>query len=60
MTANLSVFRLDASRVGDGINDTIAMKKSLVPVSLRGATTAAIDTAQVEDLGQFTTTHGTF
>jgi Cu2+-exporting ATPase len=33
--------------VGDGINDTIAMKKSLVSVSLRGATTAAIDTAQV-------------
>ncbi|MEM7537852.1 MAG: heavy metal translocating P-type ATPase [Chloroflexota bacterium] len=33
--------------VGDGINDTIAMKKSHVSVSLRGATTAATDTAQV-------------
>ncbi|MEM7537851.1 MAG: heavy metal translocating P-type ATPase, partial [Chloroflexota bacterium] len=33
--------------VGDGINDTIAMKKSYVSVSLRGATTAAVDTAQV-------------
>ena len=33
--------------VGDGINDTIAMKKSLVSVSLRGATAAATDTAQV-------------
>jgi len=33
--------------VGDGINDTIAMKKSYVSISLRGATTAATDTAQV-------------
>ena len=32
--------------VGDGINDTIAMRKALVSISLRGATTAATDTAQ--------------
>jgi len=33
--------------VGDGINDTIAMKKAQVSVSLRGASTAATDTAQI-------------
>lgn len=33
--------------VGDGINDTIALKKANVSVSLRGATTAATDTAQI-------------
>lgn len=33
--------------VGDGINDAIALKKADVSVSLRGATTAATDTAQV-------------
>lgn len=33
--------------VGDGINDSIALKKANVSVSLRGATTVAIDTAQV-------------
>ena len=33
--------------VGDGINDSIAMKKSHVSVSLRGASTLAIDTAEV-------------
>lgn len=33
--------------VGDGINDSIALKKSQVSVSLRGASTAATDTAQV-------------
>ncbi len=33
--------------VGDGINDTIALKKANVSVSLRGATTVATDTAQV-------------
>lgn len=33
--------------VGDGINDTIALRKADVSVSLRGATTAATDTAQV-------------
>ncbi|MEM7125190.1 MAG: heavy metal translocating P-type ATPase [Chloroflexota bacterium] len=44
--------------VGDGINDTIAMKKSYVSVSLRGAASAAVDTAQVvlmnADLRQLT------
>ena len=33
--------------VGDGINDAIALKTANVSVSLRGATTAATDTAQV-------------
>lgn len=33
--------------VGDGINDSIALKKANVSVSLRGATTVATDTAQV-------------
>jgi Cu2+-exporting ATPase len=33
--------------VGDGINDSIALKRAQVSVSLRGATTVATDTAQV-------------
>ena len=33
--------------VGDGINDSIALKKSQVSVSLRGATSVATDTAQI-------------
>ncbi len=33
--------------VGDGINDSIALRKANVSVSLRGATTVAIDTAQI-------------
>lgn len=33
--------------VGDGINDSIALKKANVSVSLRGATTIATDSAQV-------------
>ncbi len=33
--------------VGDGINDSIAMKKANVSISLRGASTAALDTAQI-------------
>ena len=33
--------------VGDGINDTIALKKAHVSISLRGASTAATDTAHV-------------
>ena len=33
--------------VGDGINDSIALKKSPVSVSLRGASTLATDTAEV-------------
>lgn len=33
--------------VGDGINDSIALKKANVSVSLRGATSVAMDTAQV-------------
>jgi len=42
--------------VGDGINDAIALKKAHVSVSVRGAATAATDTAQVvlmnADLGR--------
>ena len=33
--------------VGDGINDSIALKSANVSVSLRGATTIAVDTAQL-------------
>ncbi len=33
--------------VGDGINDSIALKKANVSISLRGATSIATDTAQV-------------
>jgi Cu2+-exporting ATPase len=33
--------------VGDGINDSIALKKANVSISLRGASTAATDTAQI-------------
>jgi len=33
--------------IGDGINDSIALKKSQVSISLRGASTVAIDTAQI-------------
>lgn len=33
--------------IGDGINDSIALRKADVSVSLSGATTAAIDTAQI-------------
>lgn len=33
--------------VGDGINDSIALKKANVSVSLRGSTTIAMDTAQI-------------
>ncbi|MEM7183346.1 MAG: heavy metal translocating P-type ATPase [Spirochaetota bacterium] len=33
--------------IGDGINDSIALKKSNVSISLRGASTAATDTAQI-------------
>lgn len=45
--------------VGDGINDAIALRQADVSVSLRGATTAATDTAQIvlmnADLGQLHT-----
>jgi P-type E1-E2 ATPase len=33
--------------VGDGINDSIALKKAHVSISLRGASTLATDTAQI-------------
>jgi Cu2+-exporting ATPase len=33
--------------IGDGINDSIALRKAHVSVSLRGASTVAIDTAQI-------------
>jgi Cu2+-exporting ATPase len=33
--------------VGDGINDSIALKKANVSISLRGSTTLAMDTAQI-------------
>lgn len=45
--------------VGDGINDAIALRQADVSISLRGATTAATDTAQIvlmdEDLQQIDT-----
>ncbi len=37
--------------IGDGINDAIAMRKAEVSISLRGATTAATDTAQIILMG---------
>lgn len=33
--------------IGDGINDAIALKKSQVSISLRGASSVAVDTAQI-------------
>ncbi|CAK8714615.1 Heavy metal translocating P-type ATPase [Candidatus Electrothrix gigas] len=33
--------------IGDGINDSIALKKANVSISLSGASTAAVDTAQI-------------
>ena len=33
--------------MGDGINDTIALKKANVSISMQDATTAATDTAQI-------------
>lgn len=33
--------------IGDGVNDTIAMKKANISISLSGATTVATDTAQI-------------
>lgn len=33
--------------IGDGLNDSIALKKADVSISLRGAATAAIDSAQI-------------
>lgn len=45
--------------IGDGINDAIAMKQADVAISLRGATTAATDTAHIvlmdADLSQLET-----
>lgn len=38
--------------VGDGINDSIALKKANVSVSLRGASSAATDTAQIVLMNQ--------
>jgi heavy metal translocating P-type ATPase len=38
--------------VGDGINDSIAMQKASVSISLRGATTVATDTAQIILMGE--------
>jgi heavy metal translocating P-type ATPase len=33
--------------IGDGLNDALALKQADVSISLRGATTAALDTAQI-------------
>jgi len=38
--------------VGDGINDSIAMQKASVSISLRGATTVATDTAHIILMGE--------
>lgn len=38
--------------VGDGINDSIALKKAQVSVSIRGASTIATDTAQIVLMNQ--------
>jgi heavy metal translocating P-type ATPase len=38
--------------IGDGINDSIAMRKASVSISLRGATTVATDTAQIVLMGE--------
>jgi Cu2+-exporting ATPase len=49
--ANLIQQLIDTGKVvcfvGDGINDSIALKKAHVSISLRGASTIATDTAQV-------------
>ncbi len=38
--------------IGDGINDSLAMQKAHVSISLRGATTVATDTAQIVLMGE--------
>ncbi|OAD18912.1 heavy metal translocating P-type ATPase [Candidatus Thiomargarita nelsonii] len=49
--ANLIQQLIDAGKVvcfvGDGINDSIALKKAHVSISLKGASTVATDTAQI-------------
>ncbi|RKZ79825.1 MAG: heavy metal translocating P-type ATPase [Candidatus Parabeggiatoa sp. nov. 1] len=49
--ANLIEQLIDAGKVvcfvGDGINDSIALKKAHVSISLKGASTIATDTAQI-------------
>jgi Cu2+-exporting ATPase len=59
MVAELQAQSQTVCFVGDGINDTIAMQQADVAVSLRGATTAATDTARIvlmrADLGQLPT-----
>lgn len=47
LVANLELEGRSVCFVGDGINDVIALKKATASISLRGATSAATDTAQV-------------
>ena len=47
IVAGLQEKRKKVCFIGDGINDALALKQADVSVSLRGATSAAVDTAQI-------------
>ncbi|MGH8910674.1 MAG: hypothetical protein ACRD0K_30305, partial [Egibacteraceae bacterium] len=52
LVSNLQSEGRSVCFVGDGINDSISLKKANVSVSLRGASTVAIDSAQIILTGQ--------
>ena len=47
MVAQLQQEGKSVCFIGDGINDSIALKKANVSISMSGATTIATDTAQI-------------